>query len=181
MSKLGETLKSVAAEPSARLGYSRRPIVSTEAEHSSVKLPPLNHIGIVVADLEAASRDFSRRYALDQHRLVDLQVDDALVGGERISFSARYAFHSLGNTDIELIQPLDGRSPYTEFLAEHGEGIHHLAFVVASIDAHLEQLRAERSDCTVLIDATTADGAVRFVYVDGTAHGAVLELIERSS
>ncbi|MER7375167.1 hypothetical protein ABT384_21270 [Streptomyces lanatus] len=31
---------------------------------------------------------------------------------------------------MELIQSLDGRSPYTEFLDLHGEGVHHLACVV---------------------------------------------------
>ena len=144
-------------------------------------LPPLYHVGIVVADLEGAGRDLERRYGHAQERVFDLQVEDALVHGRRRSFSARYGFIPLGNTDIELIQPLEGESPYTEFLDEHGEGVHHLAFVVDSIDAHLEHLERESPDLSIMLDATIMDGASRFVYVEGTAHGAVLELIESSA
>ncbi|WP_448332505.1 VOC family protein [Streptomyces sp. DSM 41534] len=43
-----------------------------------------------------------------------------------------------GASEIELIQPLKGRPPYTEFLDLHGEGVHHLAYVVKSIDQYLE-------------------------------------------
>jgi len=145
------------------------------------KLPPLYHVGIVVADLQTAGGDFEQRYGRAQERIFDLDVEDALVQGRRRSFSARYGFIALGNTDIELIQPLTGDSPYTQFLAEHGEGIHHLAFVVDSIDAHLEHLQRESPDLSIMLDATIMGGASRFVYVEGTAHGAVLELIEISA
>ncbi|MFD8337957.1 VOC family protein [Streptomyces solisilvae] len=47
-----------------------------------------------------------------------------------------------GASEIELIQPLKGRPPYTEFLDLHGEGVHHLAYVVEGIDQYLESLRA---------------------------------------
>ena len=144
-------------------------------------LPPLYHVGIVVADLRSAGGDFERRYGHAQERVFDLQVEDALVQGRRQSFSARYGFVPLGNTDIELIQPLEGDSPYTQFLEEHGEGIHHIAFVVDSIEAHLEHLQRESPGLSVLLDATIMGGASRFVYVEGTAHGAVLELIESSA
>lgn len=142
------------------------------------RLPALFHVGIVVADLEAAERDYGRLHGLSAERRMDVRVEGALFHGNPVAFSARYVFLPLGNTELELIQPLEGESPYTEFLSEHGEGVHHLAFVVDSIDAQLAQLRAESSDCEVMLDATVPGPGVRFVYVEGTAHGTVLELVE---
>ena len=46
----------------------------------------------------------------------------------------------LGGLSIELIQPLEGRSIYTEFLEEKGEGLHHLAFMVDDIDAEIADM-----------------------------------------
>ncbi|WP_399896944.1 VOC family protein [Streptomyces sp. BBFR51] len=85
--------------------------------------------------------------------------------------------HQDGIFGDELIQPLDGRSPYTEFLDLHGEGVHHLAYVVGSIDQFLEALRATGEAGRVTFEATIA-GQTRFVYLDGLAHGPAIELIE---
>ncbi|MFI9756350.1 VOC family protein [Streptomyces sp. NPDC051963] len=96
---------------------------------------------------------------------------------EKVGFSARYGFIRTGSSEIELIQPLDGRSPYTEFLDLHGEGVQHLAYVVGSIDQYLEALRATGEAGRVTFEATIA-GQTRFVYLDGLAHGPAIELIE---
>ncbi|MFD8280668.1 VOC family protein [Streptomyces solisilvae] len=64
------------------------------------------------------------------------------VGGREVGSSARHGFIKTGASEIELIQPLKGRPPYTEFLDLHGEGVHHLAYVVEGIDQYLESLRA---------------------------------------
>jgi methylmalonyl-CoA/ethylmalonyl-CoA epimerase len=145
---------------------------------SRLELPPLYHVGIVVADIEASERTYAGAHGLTEDRRMDVSVQDALFRGATTSFSARYAFLGLGNTELELIQPLAGESPYSEFLEQHGEGVHHLAFVVESIDAQLAQLRAESPDCTVILDATVPEPGVRFVYVEGTANGAILEFVQ---
>lgn len=143
-----------------------------------MKLPPLFHVGIVVHNLETAAKDLERCHGVTQDRVVELHVDDALWRGQTTAFGARYAFLPLGNTELELIQPLEGESPYSEFLASSGEGIHHLAFLVDSVESHLAQLREESPDLSIELDASFMDGAARFVYLAGTMHGAVLELIE---
>jgi glyoxalase/bleomycin resistance protein/dioxygenase superfamily protein len=140
-------------------------------------LPALYHVGIVVHDLQASGEDFLHRYALDQDRIMDLTVENASFRDQPASFSARYGFLPVGNTEIELIQPLTGDSPYTEFLDQHGEGVHHLAFIVNSIEAHLAHLMTTAPDSSLLLDAHIGD-TTRFVYIEGTAHGAVLELIQ---
>jgi hypothetical protein len=40
----------------------------------------------------------------------------------------------VGGVEFELMQPVDGPSLYRDFLKEHGEGIHHLQFLVSDFD-----------------------------------------------
>ncbi|MBQ0852498.1 VOC family protein [Streptomyces sp. NPDC057621] len=143
----------------------------------SVSLPPLLHVGIVVADLDRAAADYERRWSVAVERVMDLHFPTARFHGHEVSCSARYGFLSTGASEIELIQPLSGRSPYTEFLETNGEGVHHLAYVVGSIDQHLDALRETGEEPRVSFDAAIAD-QTRFVYLDGLAHGPVVELIE---
>ncbi|MFD5753479.1 VOC family protein [Streptomyces sp. NPDC127033] len=143
----------------------------------SAALPPLLHVGIVVADLDRAAADYERRWSVEVERVRDLDFTTARFHGQETSCSARYGFVNTGASEIELIQPLSGRSPYTEFLETAGEGVHHLAYVVGSIDQHLAALHEAGEEPRVAFDATIADQA-RFVYLDGLAHGPVIELIE---
>jgi methylmalonyl-CoA/ethylmalonyl-CoA epimerase len=136
-------------------------------------LPALWHVGIVVRDLDAAIADYERRYGLTvAHRLT--LAGEGVLRGEQIAFETDLAFLSLGNTDIELVSPRPGPSPYARQLDEHGEGFHHLAFIVESIDEHLAQLGGEAE---VVMESAAPNG-VRFVYVEGTAHGVTIELLE---
>ena len=148
-------------------------------------LPPLAHVGIVVADLERAAADYERRWGVATEQVQDLALDDALLHGKQAATSARYGFISTGASQIELIQPLAAPSPYTEFLeANGGDGVHHLAYFVDVIDPFLEHLR--EAGGTVDIGFTTSFtfpgiGSGRFVYLDGLMHGPVIELIEMTA
>jgi hypothetical protein len=143
--------------------------------------PNLHHIGVIVRDIDAAARDNAARCGLKGLvRRRTLRFENALYRGQRVTFSAEFAFHDLENTAIELIQPIDGdRSPYLDALNERGECTHHLAWFVSSIDAHLEAARRAHPELSVLVEAATPDGSIRFVYVEGLVRGALVELMER--
>jgi catechol 2,3-dioxygenase-like lactoylglutathione lyase family enzyme len=137
-------------------------------------LPPLLHAGLVVADMAAASADFERRWGVATTAVAEMTFVDAAYRGEPTTFTARYGFIRTGASEVELIEPIDGRSPYGDIRETHGEGIHHLAYMVDAIDPYLGRLAV---DGPLLLDAAIPpDG--RFVYVDGAAHGTVIELIE---
>ena len=147
-----------------------------------VALPPLAHVGIVVADLDRAAADYERRWGVTTEQVQDLALADARLHGKQAGASARYGFISTGASQIELIQPLSAPSPYTEFLkANGGDGVHHLAYIVDGIDPFLEHLREVGE--TVDVGFTTSFtfpgiGSGRFVYIDGLMHGPATELIE---
>jgi methylmalonyl-CoA/ethylmalonyl-CoA epimerase len=103
------------------------------------------------------------------------------VHGKPTPFSLRIAFGALGGVLLELLEPLDDKSPHAEFLASHGEGMHHMAYLVPDFDAQLAAVRGARPEAELLIDGTGPGNPVRWVYVDGgAAHGTVIELLERT-
>src|SRR5690348_1925892 len=95
------------------------------------KLPKLFHIGWVVRDCDAAREELGARLGAGPFISVgDAAFDTALVHGTLTPFTLRIAFGALGGVLLELLQPLDDRSPHARFLAERGEGMHHLAYLV---------------------------------------------------
>ncbi|MEO8217517.1 MAG: methylmalonyl-CoA epimerase [Acidobacteriota bacterium] len=91
--------------------------------------PRLDHIGIAVRSLEAA-----RIY-----RDLGLSVSDAQTVDSQ---GVRTAFLSVGDADLELLEPLSPDSPVGRFIEKRGEGIHHLCFRVTRIEDHLARLEA---------------------------------------
>jgi hypothetical protein len=76
----------------------------------------------------------------------------------------RQAFVQLGAVEIELIEPLEGRSGYRDFLDQTGGGIHHVLFEVTDIDPVLEKLAL--SGVKVLQSGTGIRPGTRWALLD---------------
>ncbi len=147
------------------------------------RLPGLFHIGWVVRDCAAAQEQLSARLGAGPFLSVaeESRFDQALVHGKLVPFSLKIAFGVLGGVLLELLEPLDDRSPHAEFLAERGEGMHHLAYLVEDFDRQLAAVRAADPETYLLIDGTGPKNPVRWAYLDGgAARGTVIELLERT-
>lgn len=148
------------------------------------RLAELFHVGWVVRDCAAAQQELSARLGAGPFRGAgrESRFDQVLVRGTPTSFALRIAFGALGGVLLELLEPLDDRSPHAEFLAAHGEGLHHLAFLVPDFDEQLAAVRGSpASGADLLIDGTGPGNPVRWAYLDaGAAHGTVIELLERT-
>ena len=81
----------------------------------------------------------------------------------------------LGEVVLELIQPVEGKSPHQEFLDNQGEGIQHIAFAVDDLDREVSRLT--KQGVSVLLSANLHD--VRVAYLDLGVGGLVIELIQR--
>ena len=106
----------------------------------------INHVCVATNDLDRAVRTWSDRYGVGPWSLYRYGASNmsAVVDGRPTDFTMRVALAQLSPTSrIELIQPLDDRSPYAESLARHGgaDHIHHVRFDVDDYDASLEHLR----------------------------------------
>jgi methylmalonyl-CoA/ethylmalonyl-CoA epimerase len=147
----------------------------------TVKLPPLHHVGIVVADIEAAAEDYRRRWGVETVDVTEMTFTGVTYEGREIALTATYGFVRTGASEIEFIQPGSSPSPYADFLDRNGgDGVHHIAYVVERAEPYLEQLAEAGARPRIVVDAPLGDDGGRFVYVDAVAHGPVVELIELS-
>jgi len=147
------------------------------------RLGELFHIGWVVRDCEAAQEELRTRLGAGPCLSMgdESLFDQVLVHGKPVPVSLKIAFCALGGVLVELLQPLDDRSPHAAFLAERAEGMHHLAFVVTDFDEQLAAARRDNPERTLLIDGTGPGNPFRWVYLDGAdARGTVIELWERT-
>jgi methylmalonyl-CoA/ethylmalonyl-CoA epimerase len=90
----------------------------------------------------------------------------------------RVAMLPIGESHIELLEPLSAETPVGKFLAKRGPGVHHIAIRVTDIRASLAQLKQEGIR---LIDENPRVGAggclVAFVH-PSSANGVLLELVQ---
>jgi methylmalonyl-CoA/ethylmalonyl-CoA epimerase len=94
-------------------------------------------IGIVVRDLEATVRRYEDDYWIGPWEFQHLDAGNAQdfhEYGQPVERSWRGAATMVGRMHWELIQPLDEESVYARFLAEKGEGVHHIAVVARNFD-----------------------------------------------
>ncbi len=84
----------------------------------------------------------------------------------------------VGGSHVQLLQPLDPDTPVGRFIESRGEGLHHVAFQVADIDAALTHLQDEGAR---LVDTESRVGGrgLRIAFVHPAAFaGTLIELVE---
>ncbi len=96
-------------------------------------------IGVVVADLDQAIHYLMEVFGIGPFRVIEWPPAgrtemNRFYYGEPADFTARMAFAELGAVELELIQPLEGKSIWADFLRDHGGGIHHLRFNVDEVE-----------------------------------------------
>jgi len=88
---------------------------------------------------------------------------------------------AVGDTHVELLEPLSPGTPVGKFIEKRGPGMHHIAIEVADIRASLAQLKEKG---VRLIDETPRVGAggclVAFVH-PSSVNGVLLELVQHNS
>ncbi len=126
----------------------------------------IDHLGIAVNSL-AAAKQFYERLGLE------------IVGEETVEHEAvRIAMVPVGETRIELLEPMSPDSPIGRFLAKRGEGLHHVALRVPDLAAVVDKLKQQG---TKLITDEIKVGAGGHLYVfvhPSAAGGVLLELCE---
>ena len=127
----------------------------------------VDHIGIATSKLDEALSVW--------RDTLGLSVDSTEEVSEQ---GVRIAMLPIGETHIELLEPLSDDSPVGKFLQKRGPGIHHIAIRVTNIRTALSELKAKGAR---LIDETPRVGAkgclVAFIHPSAT-NGVLLELVE---
>jgi methylmalonyl-CoA/ethylmalonyl-CoA epimerase len=127
----------------------------------------LDHIGIATNSIEeglAVWRD-----------ALGLKVDSTEEIAEQ---GVKACMLAMGDTHVELLEPLGADTPVGKFLAKRGPGMHHIAVEVADINASLVELKSKGLR---LIDQRPRVGVggclVAFVH-PSSVNGVLLELVQ---
>ena len=126
----------------------------------------LDHVGIVVKDLDKAIKVYSEALGLKVEAIEEMK-----------EVQAKLAFLPVGDGFIELIEPI-GPGKYQDFLREHGEGFNHICLKVTDIDKALEEVGKKLN----LRDKKPRPGGVgsRIAYLDPKdVFNVETELVER--
>lgn len=129
----------------------------------------VDHTGIVVHNLDEAVARYER--LLGGH------------AGERTpvpSQGVEIVFLAIGDTQLELLQPVEADSGIARFLQRRGEGLHHVAVLVSNLDAELARLAADGIELIDRDPRPGAHGRIAFVH-PRAAGGVLLELIQHDS
>ena len=134
-----------------------------------VKLLNLDHVAIAVADLDAALAGYRERYRVEpiyREKVESQGVEEAMI--------------PVGGSFIQLVEPLGPETPVGRFLSNKGEGLHHVAYAVVSIEdalAHLAETGARLIDTEPRIGGRGA--RIAFVH-PADLGGTLIELLELS-
>jgi methylmalonyl-CoA epimerase len=128
--------------------------------------PTLDHIGIAVRSIDAASIYAALGLSIDHVETVESQ-------------GVRTAFLSVGDSNLELLEPTGPDSSVAKFIEKRGEGIHHLCFRVDNIEQSLRELKEKGFR---LINEHPVPGAhgCRVAFLHPSAgNGVLIELSEK--
>lgn len=126
----------------------------------------IDHLGIAVRSLDAALAFYERQLGLS----VSLQET---VASEKVNV----AMLPVGESRLELLEPLEADSVIGKFLDKRGEGLHHVAFRVPNLGSAVERLRA--GGARLLNEPRTGAGGHLYVFVHpGSTGGVLIELIQ---
>lgn len=127
----------------------------------------MDHVGIVVNDIDATLNTYCNQLGFTLLQRVEIPEQKVTA-----------AFLDAGNSTIELISPTDTESGTARYLANRGEGTHHVAYEVEDISAALAELKAQG---VRLIDETPrrgVHGLVAFIHPKAT-NGMMIELLQK--
>jgi methylmalonyl-CoA/ethylmalonyl-CoA epimerase len=134
---------------------------------AGIQIKRLVQIGIVVADRDRTTRLLTSLFGIGPFRFVewpDRRESRYYYRGAEEHIRIKQAFVQLGDVEVELIQPLEGRNAYRDFLDQTGGGIHHVLFEVNDIDPVIRKL--SESGVTVLQSGTGIRPGTRWALMD---------------
>ncbi len=103
-------------------------------------------IGVVVRDIHQTMNVLTEVFGIGPWRVFNIPPEDhkdlpRFYYGKPTNYSTIQAFAELGPVELELIQPLEGESIFTDFLEKHGPGIHHIRFNVDHMEPVVNHLK----------------------------------------
>jgi methylmalonyl-CoA epimerase len=126
----------------------------------------VHHVGVVVRDIDQAMRFYRDTLGLRVHK-------DETIADQGV----RATLLRVGDSEIELLQPVVPETGIARYLDSRGEGLHHVCFQVDDVERDLAALKDRDVE---LIDQRPRDGiAGRICFLHPRAmEGTLVELCQ---
>lgn len=111
-----------------------------------IMLREIVHVCVVVRDVEERARAFAEKFGIGPWRIrvVHTPSARASVRGEPVDYTLKFGHARIGPVTLELVETVEGRTIYQEFLEEHGEGLHHIGVPTpVPFEAELDKWRRQ--------------------------------------
>jgi methylmalonyl-CoA/ethylmalonyl-CoA epimerase len=136
----------------------------------------LDHVGVVVRDMETAIAQFSSLgagpFQGPHGEMATIVPFHGELRGKIYDWKVKISKARMGDVLLELLQPLEGESALKEALEKNGEGLHHLGFIVENMDREIERFKGQGA--RVFTSSRNANGS-GFAYLEGAA-SVIIEL-----
>lgn len=130
----------------------------------------VNHIGIAVNSIETALPFYTETLGLTFEAVEH-------VGEQRV----RVAFINAGNCKLELLEPTSPDSPVAKFIEKRGEGIHHVALSVESIEDRIQEM-IEKGIPMIDKQSRVGAGGANIAFMHPKAsNGVLVEFCEKAA
>ncbi len=133
-----------------------------------MKILKIDHLGVAIESIAAGEKFWTDALGI------------ACEGSERVEEQGvTTAFFPVGESEVELLEPIGADSPVAKFLNKKGAGIHHIAFRVENIETALDELKQKGLKLIDEVPRRGAGGAkIAFIHPRST-NGILIELCER--
>jgi methylmalonyl-CoA/ethylmalonyl-CoA epimerase len=130
------------------------------------RLGKVHHVALVVSSIEDSLGLWRDALGLELDTVMEISDDQV-----------RIAFLAVGESKIELVEPTDEATGVARFLANKGEGFHHVCFEVMNLAGALLHLEIDGIELIDSAPRRGAEGPVAFLH-PRSCHGVLVELIE---
>ena len=110
---------------------------------NNLKLGNLNvfQLGYVYKDIEKQAKIMESVFGVSKFTMVGPLILRINYRGEKAKITVRAAFAQYSETQLELIQLIEGDSIYKEFLDQGREGLHHVLYRVDDLKAVINKYK----------------------------------------
>jgi methylmalonyl-CoA/ethylmalonyl-CoA epimerase len=126
----------------------------------------IHHVAIVVRSIDAALAVYRDILDLPLETVMDIPTD-----------RVRIAFLIAGDSKLELVEPTDDTTGVARFMANKGEGFHHVCLEVPNLTEELTRLGIDGIELIDDAPRRGAEGPVAFLH-PRSCNGVLVELIE---
>ena len=126
------------------------------------KITAVNHIAVVVDDMQKSLLFWRDALGIELHELRDVPAEKSQV-----------AFLPVAGAEVELVMPITDDSGIAKYLARRGPGMHHICLEVDDIAGMMSQLRSKNIRLINEEPRTAADGK-RYAFIHPESTGGVL-------